>query len=107
MDSITTPTSTTETVVEVLSGPKWNGGLRRWEWTFFTYWWNLSPAYCGKCGECTTRACGHPEAERHVRGQIFVTCLEQTEKYWHEAGYTVRYVRHGRTIGTTEAKATS
>lgn len=103
------PKTDTETVIEIFSGPKWNGGLRRWECTFFTYWWNLAPAYCGKCGRCTNpdnvEPCGHLEAVRHVCGQIFVTNLEQTEKYWLERGHSVRVVEGGKTVRTTEATA--
>lgn len=102
--ALCTPKTKTETVVEILSGPKWDG--ERWTWTFFAYWWNLSPAYCGKCGNCTNpnnvKPCGHPEAEKHVRGQIFVTSLEQFEHDTLERGHSVRYVRNGKTELTRE-----
>lgn len=112
MDKVITPTSSTETVIEILSGPRWNGGLRRWEWTFFAHWWDNSPAFCGKCGNCTNPnnvpPCGHPEAKRHVQGQIFVTNLEQFEKQiLEDQGHSVRYVRDGMRIGAPVAKETA
>lgn len=107
MNNLLTPASASETVVQVLSGPKWDG--KRWVWTFFAYWLNLAPAFCGKCGRCTNPnnvpPCGHMEAQRHVQGQIFVTNLGQFEKDCLERGRTVRFTRDGRNIGSAEAEA--
>jgi len=64
-----------ETVIEIISGPN-----RYNQYSFFAYWNNPSPAYCGRCGKCTNpdnvKSCGHPEADFHVRGQIFFCNLE-------------------------------
>lgn len=96
-------------VIDIISGPRWNAGYPRWEWGYMTYWWDLSPAICGKCGRCTNpnniEPCGHAEALRCVRGQMFLSSLEDHEKRVAEAGIrTIRYVRDGRTISATEAK---
>lgn len=70
------PDNPTASVVEFIGGPNMHG-----EFTFFEYWWNLSPAYCSRCGRCTNpnnvKPCGHSEAERHVRAQIFLKRLDQ------------------------------
>ena len=103
-----TPKSDTETIIQINRGPNWDGS--RWVWSFFMFWWDNSPAVCGKCGRCTNpdnvEPCGHPEAKRYVRGQVFVSNLEETEKRVVEAGRSVRYIRDGVVIGSAEAKAT-
>lgn len=104
---ITTPVNDTENVIQINSGPQWDGS--RWVWSFFMFWWNNSPAICGKCGRCTNpdniEPCGHPEAKRYVQGQVFVSSLEETEKDIVENGRSVRYVRDGKNIGGVAAKA--
>ena len=114
--TICTPANDTETVIEILSGPRWNanypsgwGTRGRWEWSYMSYWWDNSPAFCGACGRCTNpnnvEPCGHPEAKRTVRGQGFLSSLEDHEKRAAQGGRTIRYVRDGKTIHNTEAKA--
>ena len=101
-----TPRSTTETVIQINSGPKWDGS--RWVWSFFMFWWDNSPAFCGKCGRCTNpdnvEPCGHSEAKCYVRGQVFLSSLEETEKRILESGRSIRYIRDGVNIGSAEAK---
>src|SRR5271154_556782 len=103
------PTRDTEVVIEIISGPRWNASYPRWEWGYVQYWWDTSPAWCGECGRCTNpnniEPCGHEQAKRTVRGQVFLSSLEDHEKRQQEAGIrTTRYVRDGRNIGATEAK---
>jgi hypothetical protein len=104
------PVKDSETVIEILSGPRWNGSYPRWEWSYLAYWWDTSPAFCGKCGRCTNpnnvEPCGHDEAKRKIRGQVFVSSLSDHEKRAHEGGRTVRYVRDGRTIDDSVARKT-
>ena len=100
------PANENESVIEIIRGPfrDYSHGKLRWVWTFVKYWWDTSPAICGKCGRCTNpdnvTPCGHPEAERCVRGQVFLTDLDDTEKRIFEGNRTVRYVREGRDEGT-------
>lgn len=102
------PRTEDETVIQILTGPKWNGDLRRWEWAFFAYFWNLAPAYCGRCGRCTNpnnvEPCGHDEAKKHVRGQVFITSLEEFEQRVLKHDRIIRYIRDGKVVGETEAK---
>jgi len=102
------PKTDNEIVIEVLSGPRWNGGYPRWEWAYLAYWWDTSPAFCGKCGRCTNpdniAPCGHEEAKRKLRGQVFISSLEDHERRALEGRRSVRYVRDGKTIGSAEAK---
>lgn len=104
------PKNDNETVIEVLSGPRWNGSYPRWEWSYLAYWWDTSPVFCGKCGRCTNpnniEPCGHDEAKRKIRGQVFVSSLEDHARRAAEGNRSVRYVRDGRTIGATEAQKT-
>ena len=103
---ICVPKNDTEKVIQITAGPHWSG--ERWEWSFFMFWWDLNPAWCGKCGRCTNPAnvepCGHPESKRKIRGQVFVSSLEETEKRIVASGHSVRYVREGKDIGSIEAK---
>jgi hypothetical protein len=102
------PKKDTETVIQINRGPFWDG--ERWVWSYFAFWWDNSPAICGKCGNCTNPnnvpPCGHPEAKRHVRGQVFVSSLEDHERRAHEGGRTIRYVRDGKTIDDSTARQT-
>lgn len=102
-----TPVNEKEKVIQVNSGPRWDG--ERWVWSFLLFWWDTSPAFCGKCGRCTNpnniEPCGHPEAKRYVRGQVFVSSLEETEKRILAGGFSVRYIRDGVNIGSRKAKA--
>jgi len=104
------PANENETVIEVLSGPRWNGGYPRWEWGYLAYWWDSSPAFCGLCGRCTNpnnvEPCGHDEAKRTIRGQVFLSSLSDHEKRALDGGRSIRYVRDGKQIGKTEAQST-
>jgi len=110
INPICIPENDNETVIEILSGARWNASYPRWEWTYLQYWWDTSPAFCGKCGRCTNLSniapCGHEEAKRKLRGQIFISNLSEHEKRQQEGGLgrTTRYVRYGKTIGAAEAK---
>jgi len=109
LNPILKPTKDSETVIEILSGPRWNGSYPRWEWSYIAFWWDTSPAFCGKCGRCTNpnnvEPCGHDEAQRKLRGQVFVSSLEEHAKRAADGGRTVRYVRDGKTLDSHERRS--